>query len=69
MVSGSDSLVERFFELSTKVCVSEDRVEASVVWRTLGTDVVVEPFWREGPWVQTVLKAINDEGLASDNDM
>jgi len=69
MVRGSDSLVERFFELSTVMCVSEERVEASVVRRTLGTDVVVEPFGREGPWVQAVLKAIDDEGLASDDDM
>lgn len=69
MVRGSDSLVERFFELSTMTCVSEDRMESSVVGRTLGADVVVEPFWREGPRIQTVLKAINDEGLASDNDM
>lgn len=44
MVRGSDSLVERFLELSTVMCVSEVRVEAGVVRRTLGTDVVVEPF-------------------------
>lgn len=69
MVRGSDSLVERFFELSTMMCVSDARTKESVVRRTLRTDVVVEPFWREGPRIQTVLKAINDERLASDNDM
>ena len=69
MVRGSDSLVERFFELSTVIHVSEEKVKASVVRRTLGTNIVVEPFGREGPWVQAVLKAIDNERLASDNDM
>jgi len=69
MVRGSDSLVERFFELSTVIHVSEEKVKASVVRRTLGTNIVVEPFGREGPWVQAVLKAIDNERLASNNDM
>jgi hypothetical protein len=69
MVRGSDSLVERFFELSTGMRVSEWKVEVGVMGHTLGTNVVVQPFCRKSPWVQTVLKAVDDERLASDNDM
>lgn len=69
MVRGSDSLVERFFELSTAMCVSDGMVEVSMVRRTLRTDVVIQPFWREGPRIQAVFEAVDDEGLASDDDM
>ena len=37
--------------------------------RTLGADVVVQPFRRKGPWVQAVLEAVDDEGLAAGDDM
>ena len=69
MVRGSDSLVERFFELSTVMRVSEETIEVGAVGRTLRTDVVVQPLWREGPRIQAVFEAVNDERLASDDDM
>ena len=69
MVRGSDSLVERFFELSTAMCVSDGTVAVRIVLHTLGTDIVIQPLWREGPRVQAVFEAVDDEWLASDNDM
>lgn len=69
MVRGRDSFVVKFLELSTGLGVSEEMLKTRVLPRTLGTDIVVQPFGRKGPWVQTVLKSIDNEGLAADNDM
>jgi hypothetical protein len=69
MVRGNDSLVDRFFELSTAMRVSEEIVEVSEVGRTLGANVVVQPFWRKGPRVQAVLEAVDNEWLSPDDDM
>lgn len=69
MVRGRDSFVVKFLELSTGLGVSEEMLKTRPLSRTLRADIVIQPFGRKGPWVQTVLKSIDDEGLAADDDM
>jgi hypothetical protein len=44
MVRGSDSLVERFFELSTGMRVSDEKGKSDMVLPALGTNIVIKPF-------------------------
>lgn len=69
MVRGRDSFVVRFLELSTGVRVSEELLRMNLFAHALGTDIVIQPFGRKSPGVQTILKAVDDEGFAANDDM
>ncbi|KAH0358171.1 hypothetical protein KCU83_g56, partial [Aureobasidium melanogenum] len=56
-------------EIMADVRVSKGTLNMRVLSRALGTDIIVQPFGRKSPRVQTILKAVDDEGLAADDDM